>query len=105
MRPDAVAADVPQYTMNDFEIAGPLFKQDSTGGVIAATPVARSAVLHAHPIDADAPRTAHQNGKTRHLDEPHIGNHEHIGVEGQNTVARGEPGKWGAEAGQTARPS
>src|SRR6476660_4402332 len=102
MRPDAVPADVAHHTLSDIKIASPFFQQDSTGGVITAVPVSRSAILHADPLDSDAPRTAHQNGKTRYVDEPHIRNRDHIGVERQNTVARREPGKWRAEAGQTA---
>src|SRR2546422_9844696 len=102
MRPDAVAADVSQYTMGDVEIASAFFKQDSTGGVVPAVSASRSAVLHAHSLDADEPRTVHQNRKTRDVHEPDVGHSHLIYLHSQDAIRTGESSKGRSIVRQTA---
>src|SRR5206468_1874988 len=66
MRPDAVAADIPQIAMQHLEIGRSLFQQNSTRGVVPARGISRSAVFDVRALDANLLRRDRQDREPRH---------------------------------------
>ena len=63
VRPDRVAEHVAEFRSGDFEVVRALFEQDASGGVIALTGVARSALADMGECDMDLAGGANQDRK------------------------------------------